>query len=178
MLELNTKDILVFDIEGNGLLDEITEIYCICFEDLVGNCYSLVRDEITPEAVMSVFNRYKAIACHNMIDYDLPVLKKLLGLSLYGQKICIDTLIWSKTLYPDRPIPKKCPRSIYNPVTKKKQIVTPHGLECWGFRVGISKPKIHDWRTFEPAMVHRCEEDVKINIATLQKLIEEARDEN
>lgn len=121
--------------------------------------------------------------CHNLTRADLHVFQKLLGIKFticpkmtIMSKECkfIDTLDWSQRLYPDRPLPRGCPSKVYNPVTGKNDIVGPHGLGAWGYRVGCGKPKVDDWRD-QPLDVylHRCREDVKITEEVYFKLIQE-----
>lgn len=83
------------------------------------------------------------VVMHNGVRWDIPNLERVLGIKIKTK--CIDSLALSWYLYPDR---------------KKK-----HGLEAWGEEFGIKKPPITDW-TEQPlsTYVHRCQEDVKINV--------------
>ena len=69
-----------------------------------------------------------------------------------------DTFILSSLFNPDRPKPPGCSGS--------------HGLEAWGVRFGVPKPKHEDWTNFSEDMLHRCREDVKINVLTYRYLYE------
>ena len=117
------------------------------------------------------------------MNADLHVFKKLLGINftvsprmtLDGRKVnFIDTLSWSRRLWPDRPLPQGCPSKVYNPVTDKNDTVGPHGLGAWGYRVQCGKPQVHDWRD-QPleTYLHRCREDCRINELVYYKLLEE-----
>ncbi|AEZ66176.1 DNA polymerase [Pectobacterium phage phiTE] len=101
----------------------------------------------------------RALACHNAYGYDLRLFNKLLGTkydmfadpkcmgSLNGKQVSLyDTLSMSRTLYPDRPLPRGCPEMVKNPVTGKMKPVGPHGLEAWGMRLANQKVAIEDWR--------------------------------
>lgn len=140
------------------------------------------------EELESFLKTCKALACHNSFGFDHPAWKKLLGIEydMFKDKGCrgtigdtqvdlYDTLSMSRLLYPDRPLPPGCPDSIANPVTGKKQKVGPHGLAAWGYRVANKKVQIDDWRN-QPLWeyVNRVWEDVLINEAVWQYLIEEA----
>jgi len=126
----------------------------------------------------------KSVACHNLHGYDVPAFKKLKLVedfdmcpqSINGHEIkMIDTLSVSRALWPDRPLPRGCPTHVFNPVTGKKDMVGPHGLMAWGYRVANMKPTVHDWRD-QPLVTYldRCIEDVKINDLTLTALFNEA----
>jgi len=130
-----------------------------------------------------------SIAIHNLFGYDLRLFKKMLGTqydmfadekcmgTLNGKQVNLfDTLSISRTLYPDRPLPKGCPEMVKNPVTNKMKPVGPHGLEAWGMRVANQKVAIEDWRGL-PLWKYcdRIIEDVIINEMVWTALMEEQR---
>lgn len=85
---------------------------------------------------------------HNLIRWDRPNLERILGIKIKAK--FVDTLALSWTLFPE---------------------LNRHGLEEWGEIFGIKKPKIHDWSTLPlEKYVHRCEEDVKINVRLWKKV--------
>lgn len=124
----------VFDIETDGL--DATEIHCLA---------KMTKDG--PIATSSYRNMRSFVenadilVGHNIIRFDVPVLRNLLGVSPKAR--LVDTLALSWYLEPDR---------------------LKHGLEEWGEEFGIPKPVIEDWEnlTTEEYM-HRCKEDVRIN---------------
>ena len=128
-----------------------------------------------------------AIGIHNLFGYDLPMFKKMFGTTydMFADSKCMgtingkqvnlfDTLSMSRTLYPDRPLPRGCPEQIKNPVTGKMKKMGPHGLEAWGLRVANLKPSIEDWRGL-PLWKYcdRVIEDVIINELVWTYLINE-----
>lgn len=130
-----------------------------------------------------------ALACHNCFDYDNILMEKLSGIhfDLFEDKDCMgtinghrvnlfDTLPMSRILWPDRPLPKGCPESVFNPVTKKSQAVGPHGLMAWGYALGNQKVKIDDWRNLPLwKYVDRVWEDVIIQELLWDELIAESK---
>lgn len=129
----------------------------------------------------------RSVACHNMFGYDLRLFKKLLGTKydMFGDPKCMgtlngkqvnlfDTLSMSRTLYPDRPLPRGCPEMVKNPATGKMKPVGPHGLEAWGMRVANQKVAIEDWRGL-PLWKYcdRIIEDIIINEMVWTALMEE-----
>lgn len=134
----------------------------------------------------------KAIAIHNLYGYDLRLFKKMLGTqydmfadpkcmgTLNGKQVSLyDSLSMSRTLYPDRPLPRGCPEMVKNPVTGKMKPVGPHGLEAWGMRVANLKVAIEDWRGL-PLWKYcdRIIEDVVINEMVWDQLMKEMRCED
>lgn len=129
----------------------------------------------------------KAVACHNMFGYDMRAFQMLLGTEydmfadakcmgkINGKQVSMfDTLSMSRTLYPDRPLPRGCPDQVKNPVTGKMKKVGPHGLEAWGLRVANKKVAIDDWRGLPVwKYVERVWEDVIINELVWTALMQE-----
>ncbi len=168
---------LIFDIECNGLYQEATKVWCICIKDAV----SEDTPERPQEPVRAYFDitptmgielresrlgtlreglRYlqeaDILVGHNIINYDLPVLKKLLDWEPNYETTHIhDTLVLSRLLNPDRTRPSG--------YTGKGG---PHSLEAWGYRTSKSKPHHEEWDVFSSAMLRRCIEDVEINYLT------------
>jgi hypothetical protein len=173
---------ILFDLEADGLLDTITQIHCLVALDLdTQKIYRFYDGDIGEGAkptdlpikdIPRIFKASTLAVGHNIIRYDLEVLKRFLGLE---QSFTVhDTLVWSKTLNPDRAMPKGCPPVIYNPITEKYDKIGPHSIAAWGYRVGRGKPEYFDWKEFDAAMLHRCEEDVNINMLVYLSLLEEA----
>lgn len=188
---MKTKEI-VYDIEANNLLEKSTSIHCIVakvigeegFYKFWDNSCVLHRSadkRLTKEGLLDLFTTASKIICHNQINYDIPMLYKFFGIDMYSlpnNPEIIDTFVWSQVLNPDRELPKGCPTTITPPPELRSQgfkskKIGPHGLESWGYRVGERKLQIHDWRTFTPSMLSRCESDVSINEKTYKLLLQE-----
>lgn len=170
---------LVFDIEANGLLSDVSEVWCISFKylDEPKRIVTLSREDLDRWKILQMFCGATRIVGHNIIGYDLPLLNQMYGIDLIkilGKEAVVDTLILSQVLNPDRELPRGCPTSIKNPVTGRSKAIGPHGLEAWGYRVGNKKVEIHDWRTFTPEMIDRCEGDIIINEKVYYALMREA----
>lgn len=169
--------VLCYDVEANGLLDEVTSVHCLCGIDInTKEEFVLAESSLTSKNVFTLFSKYDKVICHNQIGYDIPLIKKMLGidlLSMFNPSQLVDTYIWSCALWPDRVLPKGCPTSIKNPVTGRSKKIGPHGLEAWGYRVGNKKIEIHDWREYTPEILIRCLVDVDINIKTYYELLKE-----
>lgn len=177
---MNLENNLVFDLEADGLLEDSTVVHCICGkyldQDGIFSKFTLHSDHLNKDYILKCFSNKKIIG-HNIVAYDLPMIKKFYDIDLIdlvGIENIVDTYILSQLLYPDRQLPKGCPTSVFNPVTKRHKKIGPHGLESWGYRVGHKKIEIHDWRYFDDAMLDRCETDVLINEKVYYKLLEEA----
>ena len=129
--------ITVFDIETDGLLDELTKIHVMSWSNDMGE----VKHTHDYDEMRYVLLNSETLVGHNIIRFDIPVVEKVLGIEVKAR--LIDTLALSWYLHHDR---------------------MKHGLEGYGEDYGVPKPKIADWSNLTPEeYAHRCNEDVKIN---------------
>src|SRR5699024_5612125 len=127
---------LVFDIEADGL--NPTKIHCLVAKDVDTQEIISCTDY---NSMISVLRSAHTLVGHNIQRYDLPVIKRLLGIDLNVK--AVDTLALSWYLYPNR---------------------IKHGLESFGKDFHRPKPVIDDWENLSiEEYVHRCTEDVEIN---------------
>ena len=132
---------IVMDIETDGLLENVTKIHCLSYLniDTEGNDVITLLDYEEMKELLLQDNL--EICGHNIIRYDIPVLEKILNIKINAK--LIDTLGLSWYLYPSE---------------------IKHGLEQWGEKLGVEKPKIEDWSNLRlKDYIHRCESDVEIN---------------
>jgi len=136
------------DIEANGLTP--TKIWCVSIKaDGVMRTYDYAHLQ---EAKERLEGRETMYVFHNGISYDLPVLKKLLGVEIPLNQVC-DTMVLSRLLRCDRP--------------------HKHSLEAWGERLGLEKVPDLDWNVYSRGMLGRCERDVEITEALYHHLQKE-----
>lgn len=157
--------VCIADVEADGLLREATRAWCMVFKDIkTKEAYKFGPKEIP--AGLKFMSSCDVCIMHNGIGYDWPLLKKLYGYEYKGKKV--DTLIMSRLLNPKRLVPFNCPN--------KK--AGPHSIEAWGWRVGRGKPEHNDWSKFSEEMLHRCSEDVEIQLLVYNELLKEAKGRN
>ena len=137
--------VCIFDIEADSLLDEVTTLHCFCYSIYENNKLVETGTIYTPEDIALFFQKLfitnTTLVGHNIVFYDLPVIKKLFNLSFQGK--VLDTLAMSWDLYPQR---------------------KEHGLEAWGEYYKVPKLQIDDWQNLSiEEYVARCERDVTIN---------------
>jgi hypothetical protein len=163
---------LVIDIETNGLYHEVTHIHCIVVKNLETNSiYSFdnngfdfkidnVKKAGTVEEGIKLLKKSdKVLIGHNIIDYDLRVVKKLFSTDL-GIERAIDTLLLSHMLRPHLKRHPDCPASEIIE-GGRKQIGT-HSLKNWSFYLGVDKIDNEDWRKASENIIRRCVNDVLI----------------
>ena len=127
----------VFDIETDGLLDQLTKIHVLSWSNDMGE----VKHTHDYDEMRYVLLNSETLVGHNIIRFDIPAVERVLGIKVTAR--LIDTLALSWYLHHDR---------------------MKHGLEGYGEDYGVPKPVIKDWNTLTPEeYAHRCDEDVKIN---------------
>lgn len=150
--------VTVFDIETDGLLEEVTKIHCLCYQKLHKSEVIETGTITEPNEIKNFIESQECLAGHNIINYDIPVLEKLLNISLPKETKIIDTLGLSWYLFPYTTKEEEDSFNI------KKVLRKSFGLDAFGEEYGIPKPKIEDWNNFSlEEYIHRCTEDVKIN---------------
>lgn len=129
----------VFDLEADGL--DPTKIHCISVNN------GTLKSTHEYGNMRKFFNKADTLIGHNIIRYDVPVVRRLLGVDVNAR--LVDTLALSWYLEPDR---------------------VRHGLAYYGEEFGVPKPEIDDWEGLSTEeYIHRCEEDVKINTLLWEK---------
>ncbi len=89
----------IIDIESNGLLMDVTKIWCIVIKDI--DTGLLYKSYDTDKLAEILIQGADLLIGHNITMYDLPVLRRLLGID-YSSVTIFDTLLVSRLLLPDR----------------------------------------------------------------------------
>lgn len=166
---------LVFDIEADGLLHNITRIHTLCIlDDTTGQEWEYGPDEI--EA--GVLRLHGEVVCgHNILGYDLRVL--MWFYPWFEPAECWDTLILSRLMYYDL-------FGLDMQKAKKNRGITPklrgrHSLAAWGERLGQPKDDyeerckaegIDPWAEWNPMMQAYCMQDCRSTLALVNHLWE------
>ena len=141
---------LVFDIETDGL--NPTVIWCIVAIDDKGKFYNYPEDKID-EGIELLKSADKIIG-HNIIGFDIPVIKKLKGVDLYSPDKVVDTLVLSRLFNPNRE--------------------GGHSIAKWGYKLGIPKKESPEWNSYNEDMLSYCQRDVNINFKLFNYLKKES----
>ena len=134
---------VVFDIEADGL--KPTKIHCIVFYQVDdGEVIKFRPNEL--QQAKEYFSKVNKLIGHNIINYDIPAVEKLMNIDLSDKKV-VDTLVLSR---------------LFNPTREGG-----HGLESWGYRLGYNKGEYGEqenaWDSFSEEMLEYCERDVMLN---------------
>lgn len=145
---------VTFDIEANGFLNDATYIHCISIIDNDSPPVCYYGNNIS--AALKHINSAEKLIGHNIIGYDLPLLKKLYGFTPRDSVAIRDTYIITQMLWPD--IISKDLQSKKLP----KKYWGSYGLRAFGYRLGMHKGSIEDFSRFTQEMIDYCNQDVLI----------------
>jgi len=143
---------LVFDIETDDI--KATKIWCIVAMDENNKVYTFEPHQI--DEGVAFLNSADSLIGHNIIGFDLPVIKDLTGIDLEKGKEVLDTLVISRLINPN----------------KEKG----HSLKNWGFQLECEKGESpEDFTEYNKEMLDYCIQDVKLNRILYLHLLKEAK---
>ncbi|GCE65716.1 DNA-directed DNA polymerase [cyanobiont of Ornithocercus magnificus] len=165
---------LIFDLESDGLLEQATKVHCLVIYDTATNETLVFNDQPpglcrqpafgTLAAGLNLLQSAECIAGHNVIRFDLALLKSLYpGEFTYSGRV-LDTYLCSVLLYSDIFL-KDCDGVPYFMDLVPKHCKGRHKLEAWGYRLGLLKDefgKTTDWADWSADMEEYCIRDVQI----------------
>lgn len=161
---------ITIDLESDGLYYDVTKIHTIAIkiEDGATEVYTSSPIKGSKGSLSDAIEILKAhknhtIVGHNIINYDLPVLKKILNFEHKGK--VLDTLILSKLKYTNLLLLDS------NNSKLPKNLKGSHSLGAWGYRLGNYKGDYNDWSRLTEDMVEYNRQDVEVTYTLLQKLI-------
>lgn len=142
-----TSKYLYLDIEADGLYEEAKNIWVIVGK--IDNRYYVFNPNNLHEFNEWFHNHENLILIgHNIINYDLPVIEKILGITWNGK--VEDTLILSRFLNPSRK--------------------GGHSLNAWGERLRFPKMEFNEFRFYSKRMEEYCKNDVLVTEKLYKRL--------
>ena len=158
---------IIFDLEANGLYNDVTQIHCIAYDDGESTQIQSFNDECPGKGMSSPIVRaiqyieQASVICgHNIIGYDLPVISKLYPF-FKPSGIIIDTLLLSRLYHPRLMSLDKERNWPHMPL----QLYGRHSLEAYGYRLGEYKGeygKTTDWKEWSQELEDYCIQDVAV----------------
>ena len=161
---------IVFDLETNGLdLSEISTVHTLSLYDSKNGKIHTYDLEDVKKGIKHL-EKADLIVGHNIIDYDIPVVKKFYPTFNQPEKV-IDTLIFARLVYPNIwPLDQK----LIKAGRLDKRLMGRHSLEAYGQRLGLHKGdygKDTDWQSWSKEMSDYCRLDVKVTLKLFQRLM-------
>ena len=161
---LSDNTFLVFDLESDGLYDEVTVVHCIVIHDI----NKQKTFTYGPESIADALNHLETadvLIGHNIIFYDLPVLEKLHNFKFNKQTI--DTLVCSRLIWP---------KEVLNGIDDEYYPQVPGGLKgspslkAWGYRLSDHKIEFKDFSQYSEEMAVYCRQDVNVTYKLWEKI--------
>ena len=157
---------ILFDIETNGLLDELDAIHSLVLIDMDTEEEVSCADQegyISIADGLSYLENAELLVGHNIQGFDLLALYKLFGFEYHG--VIHDTLIMSRLIWSDlknndfayikKPQGKDYPRNL----------IGSHSLKAWGYRIGENKIEYDGgWAEWSEDMQTYCVQDCYTNL--------------
>ena len=161
-------NVLLFDIETDALLENVTKVHCICAKEWVTKkTYSWRYDQI--DEALQVLSQAPLLVAHNGLDFDIRALAKLFPDCTLPR--VLDTLLCARLIYPDIK-DKDFRRKVF-----PKNLIGSHSLKAWGYRLGCYKGKYGEvtenaWERWSPEMQSYCEQDVEVLEALYENIMD------
>ena len=166
---------LIFDIETNAIKDfrtlcGLSTIHCIAIgspgED---------PEIVDVEEALERLRLADVIVGHNILNFDIPAIKRLYP-DWDISDVCVrDTLVMSRMLWPD------VQNEDWQIPGFPRNLVGRHSLKAWGVRMGILKDSFgesQNWDVFTEEMGEYCIQDVRVTQALWDRIEKEDPPEN
>ena len=153
-----TKKWYVFDLECDGLYDEVTTIHCLVLHDLNRDqTFTYGPDSIA--AGLEHLATAHVLIGQNILFYDIPVIRKLYPFYTFAAARIIDTLITTRLIWPKE--------KLYDMDTEQYTQVPPKlrgsaSLKAWGYRLSDYKISFKDFKEYSEEMLAYCIQDVNV----------------
>ena len=159
----------IWDLETNGLLEEVTTIHCAVLKHIdTGKVYDFKPYEL--DSAFTLLAGADLLVGQNSIKFDNAVLEKLHPrLRLTPNQH--DTMVMSRLIFPDiKTGDFKRHRS--NPEKYPSRLIGSHSLEAWGYRLSKHKGDYKGgWDQWSPEMHEYMVQDAEVTFALYQHLL-------
>jgi len=132
---LPTMNTVFLDIEADGL--NPTKIHCV----VTKRSNEAHLTHLSKRSLIDELAKGGKVCGHNLIGYDLPVMRKLWGINVPSERV-LDTLVLSRLFHPDRE--------------------GGHSLAVWGMHLGFPKGDHSEWDVLSDEMIEYCKRDVDV----------------
>ena len=168
---------LIFDLETDGLLDEVTRIHCMVIKDTdsgrvyIGTDHQDYGEFTVKQALELLCNHPGTIVGHNIIKFDLAVIQKLYPWFKVDTSKVFDTLVATRLIYTNV---KDTDNVLLKQEKLPGKLFGSHSLAAWGYRLGNYKGDYDGgWEAFSQEMLDYNVQDVEVTHSLYQKILAE-----
>jgi len=156
----------VFDLETDNLYDKVTKIHCLVLYDVQRKqTFTYGPDDIA--SGLEHLARAHVLIGHNILFYDLPVIRKLYPFYTFKAARVIDTLICTRLIWPKEKL-YELDEEQYTEVPKNLRGSA--SLKAWGYRLADYKIDFKDFSEYSEAMAEYCRQDVAVTTKLFEKI--------
>ena len=152
------ENIFVFDIETNGLYNDVNEIFCLVIFDVNRQQTFTYGPDCIADALEHLAKAHVLIG-HNIIFYDLPVIRKLYPFYTFKAPHIIDTLICTRLIWP-KELLTELDTTYYFDI--EPRLKGSSSLKAWGHRLKENKLSFKDFSGYSEEMATYCRQDVTV----------------
>ena len=161
-----TEKWYVVDLETDNLYDKVTKIHCLVLYDVQRKqTFTYGPDDIA--SGLEHLARAHVLIGHNILFYDLPVIRKLYPFYTFKAARVIDTLICTRLIWPKEKL-YELDEEQYTEVPKGLRGSA--SLKAWGYRLADYKIDFKDFSEYSEAMAEYCRQDVAVTTKLFEKV--------
>lgn len=159
----------VVDLETDNLYDKVTKIHCLVLYDVQRKqTFTYGPDDIASS--LEHLARAHVLLGHNILFFDLPVIRKLYPFYTFRAARVIDTLICTRLIWPKEKL-YELDEEQYTEVPKGLRGSA--SLKAWGYRLADYKIDFKDFSEYSEAMADYCRQDVAVTTKLFEKIQEQ-----
>jgi len=166
-VDLENKPWLIFDLESDGLYNDVTKIHCLVIYDLHARRTSSYGPDAI-DAALDHLDSASVLIGHNILFYDIPVLEKLYSIKFKAK--VLDTLVCSRLIWP-KEIRYSKDEEFYSELPQN--LKGSHSLKSWGYRLSDQKIEFNDFSEYSQEMLEYCIQDVRVTEKLWQHILEQ-----
>ena len=156
----------VFDLETDNLYDDVTKIHCLVLHDINRDQTFTYGPDCIAAGLEHLATAHVLIG-HNILFYDIPVIRKLYPFYTFAAARIIDTLITTRLIWPKEKLYDMDTEQYTQVPTKLRGSAS---LKAWGYRLSDYKIDFKDFKEYSEEMLAYCIQDVSVTTKLFQHI--------
>ena len=156
----------VLDLETDNLYDDVTKIHCLVLHDINRDQTFTYGPDCIAAGLEHLATAHVLIG-HNILFYDIPVIRKLYPFYTFAAARIIDTLITTRLIWPKEKLYDMDTEQYTQVPTKLRGSAS---LKAWGYRLSDYKIDFKDFKEYSEEMLAYCIQDVSVTTKLFQHI--------